>query len=506
MNFISLLIFISVLFNVLLYASFDDRGIKKVMETESRTALIIGNNRYSNLNELKNAVNDSHDVANTLEDLNFDVIYVENGDRKTIQTKIKDFTNKLSSKKGIGMVFYSGHGVETGGVNYLLPVDANIEDKYDIRNEGISLDELLSRMEETNNRLNIVVLDACRNDPFKNRSLARRVLGESRGLAQPPVATGTYIAYSADAGQTASDGTGRNGTFTKHLLKYLKSGLPLNDVFKKTRKDVESETSKLQSPASYDKTTGEFYFKIPSNLSNNAESSYTVEDVERTQFSLNIDLNPVDSKITIEGANTKYNNGIILNKGNYSLLIERNGYQSKRIKINLQSDLNLNVQLDKIVSQQVQNYTTSSNSSSNRFTIRENVFIDNKTGYMWQKRDSERKLNWHEAKSYCENLVLDGYSDWKLPSRDEFHTLMTAYYGEWDSGWNSWFEANKHKRNSGKTDPVFVPKEISQFFGLWYWTRDISKTNTSSSWVLYFNDGYDDYNYQYNNSFVRCVR
>ncbi len=151
-------------------------------------------------------------------------------------------------------------------------------------------------------------------------------------------------------------------------------------------------------------------------------------------------------------------------------------------------------------------YIQNSSQSSNRFTIRENVFIDNKTGYMWQKRDSERELNWHEAKSYCENLVLDGYSDWKLPSRDEFHTLMTAYYGEWDSGWESWFEANKHKRNSGKTDPVFLPKEISQFFGWWYWTRDISKTNTSYSWLLLLDYGYDDYYNQYFNDFVRCVR
>jgi hypothetical protein len=143
-----------------------------------------------------------------------------------------------------------------------------------------------------------------------------------------------------------------------------------------------------------------------------------------------------------------------------------------------------------------------------RFTIRKNVFIDNKTGYMWEKGDSEKELSWHDAKSYCENLVLDGYSDWKLPSRDEFDTLMTAYYGEYDSGLSSWFEANKHKRNSGKNSDylVFLPKEISQFFGLWYWTRDISKTYTSYSWFLNFSFGYDLYYYQYTNNLFRCVR
>jgi hypothetical protein len=154
-------------------------------------------------------------------------------------------------------------------------------------------------------------------------------------------------------------------------------------------------------------------------------------------------------------------------------------------------------------------YIQNSSQSSNRFTIRKNVFIDNTTGYMWQKGDSGKYLNWHDAKSYCENLVLDGYSDWKLPSRDEFHTLMTAYYGEYDNheNWISWFEANKHKRNSGKTDPVFLPKEISQFFGLRYWTRDISKTNTSYSCLLLFENVYDyDFIQSYNVGLFRCVR
>ncbi len=119
-------------------------------------------------------------------------------------------------------------------------------------------------------------------------------------------------------------------------------------------------------------------------------------------------------------------------------------------------------------------------------------------------------MNLHKAKSYCENLVLDGYSDWKLPSRDEFHALMTAYYGELDNGNNlfKWFEANKHKRNSN----LFLPKELVEFFGFFAmtgtdWTRDISKTNTSFSWRLDFSFGNDSsYNYQDYDYLFRCVR
>jgi hypothetical protein len=174
-----------------------------------------------------------------------------------------------------------------------------------------------------------------------------------------------------------------------------------------------------------------------------------------------------------------------------------------------------------------------------RFTIRKNVFIDNKTGYMWEKKAvkgglfqrflneninsydevvsfiqtnldnggfqdywDKNTMNWHEAKNYCENLVLDGYSDWKLPSRDEFHTLMTASYGKWDNYDNvaKWFNENRYKRNSN----LFLPKELVEFFGFSAWTRDISKTDTSFSWRLNFNYGNDGS--QGNNYLFRCIR
>ncbi len=511
-------------FGFLFGGSFDnsDRAVKRVYETESRYALVIGNNNYSNLSTLKNAVNDSRDIANALKDVGFDVIELTNVSRSEMLSGLKRFTNKLSSNGGVGMVFYSGHGIETGGVNYLVPIDANIEDKYDIRNSSLSLDEVLSRLESAGNRLNIVVLDACRNDPFTNRSVAKRVIGENRGLVQPPEAKGIYIAYSASAGKTASDGTGGNGTFTKHLLKNIKSGLPLNDVFKFTRVAVQKETAGEQTPASYDMTVGEFFFKLPTNINNKVESisTYSVEDVKRTEYYLTVDKTPFDSKITIENTNKKYIDNILLPKANYSLLIERNGYLSKRIKIDLQNDLNIDVALEKIVEPVKQKVKTESSLNSSRFTIRSATFIDNKTGYMWEKPkivgnwnwdsfddrynfSNKYGKNWNDAKSYCENLNLDGYSDWKLPSRDELHTLMTVNYGEYNSGWQTWFDNNKHKRNNF----LFVPEEISNFMVPWIWTRDISETYSSNSWVVDFSYGGGSWNsHTSDDYFVVCVR
>jgi len=212
-------------------------------KNEKRLALVIGNNNYLMLKPLANAVNDSKSIGQALEQLDFKVTYLKNGTRKAMNTQIEEFTRLLKRHRGVGMVFYAGHGLEVGGQNYLIPTDAIIDDKLDIKTESVALNDIIYRLEKAGNRLNIVVLDACRNNPFKDRSITRKVLGENIGLANPPKAKGIYIAYSADVGEEAQDGSGKNGTFTKFLLVNLKKdGLKLNDVFKYTRRDVEIET------------------------------------------------------------------------------------------------------------------------------------------------------------------------------------------------------------------------------------------------------------------------
>jgi|GEM_PF-4103267 len=323
----------------------EDRAIKLIQyKNESRYALLIGNNDYRDLNPLKNALNDSDDMAKALKRLDFEVTEIKNGTRSEINEGISKFASKLKSKKGVGMVFYAGHGLEVGGNNYLIPIDAKIEDQVDIKNEGIALNDLLYRLENAGNRLNIVVLDACRNNPFPSRSVSSRVIGDRVGLAMPPNAKGTYIAYSADIGEEASDGSGKNGIFTKHLLSAIEiEGVQLNDIFKIVRKGVEEDTDGKQSPASYDKTTGEFFFTIPNSKPNIISS----EDIQR-DFILTVNAKPLGSKIKVNGID-EYRDGIVLKGARYSIKVSQDGYFEKVIEINLDRNTVLNIDLIPVI-------------------------------------------------------------------------------------------------------------------------------------------------------------
>ncbi len=323
----------------------DERAIKKVTtnylyKSEKRSALVIGNNSYITLRPLKNAKNDSSDMANVLRKLGFSVTELHDTNRDEMLKAIEKFGNQLKTNGGVGLLFYAGHGLEMGGTNYLIPTNADIDDKLDIKNDGISLNDLLYRMENAGNRLNIIVLDACRNDPFVDRTLASRVIGSTTGLSIPPVARGTYIAYSADIGQEASDGTDRNGLFTKHLLSAIqKENVPLNDVFKLVRDEVEKESDRKQSPASYDKTVGEFFFTLP--LSANIIS----ETNKQTSFSFSIQAIPSDSIIEFIDYDIKYTSGMFLKNGNYKIKISRDGYLDKTVELKIDRNTVLPVQL-----------------------------------------------------------------------------------------------------------------------------------------------------------------
>ena len=323
----------------------DERAIKKVTtnylyKSEKRSALVIGNNSYITLRPLKNAKNDSSDMANVLRKLGFSVTELHDTNRDEMLKAIEKFGNQLKTNGGVGLLFYAGHGLEMGGTNYLIPTNADIDDKLDIKNDGISLNDLLYRMENAGNRLNIIVLDACRNDPFVDRTLASRVIGSTTGLSIPPVARGTYIAYSADIGQEASDGTDRNGLFTKHLLSAIqKENVPLNDVFKLVRDEVEKESDRKQSPASYDKTVGEFFFTLPSSANIISETN------KQTSFSFSIQAIPSDSIIEFIDYDIKYKSGMFLKNGNYKIKISRDGYLDKTVELKIDRNTVLPVQL-----------------------------------------------------------------------------------------------------------------------------------------------------------------
>jgi len=235
--------------------------VSKISAKEQRTALVIGNNNYTrDLPVLRNPMNDARAMKNILEQRNFDVIYLENGTKKSTRQKLQQFYRKIR-KGGVGLLYFSGHGIEVDGQNYLIPVDADLEEKDDAQFESIALNQITNKMKNANNRLNMVILDACRSNPFT------KAIG-SGGLAKTePI--GLFVSFATSANKTASDGRrGENGLFTKYLIENMtKEGLTLPQVFKKTAEAVYMASNHKQFPAIYDRTiNGDFYFTLPLNV------------------------------------------------------------------------------------------------------------------------------------------------------------------------------------------------------------------------------------------------
>lgn len=224
---------------------------------ERRTALVIGNGAYDT-GRLRNPVNDATDISTALRKMGFSVILITNARHREMLEAIENFGNKLK-RGGVGLFYFAGHGIQMGGANYLLPIGARINKERDVQFEALDAGRILAEMEAAHNRLNIVILDACRDNPF-----ARSFRSTSRGLAivnNAPV--GTFISYSTGAGQVARDGQGRNSPYTQALLQYIQEpGIPINNVFMKVRQTLRKATG--QVPWELSSLEGDFYF-VPGN-------------------------------------------------------------------------------------------------------------------------------------------------------------------------------------------------------------------------------------------------
>lgn len=219
-----------------------------------RVALVIGNSAYKSA-PLANPVNDARDIAKALAALGFEVFLKENATQRTMKQGVRELSARIR-QGGTGLVYFAGHGIQSRGKNYLIPVDADIGQEYELDDQAVDTNLILAAMEEARNPVNILILDACRNNPF-----ARSFRSASRGLAQLDAAKGTLIAYATAPGSVAADGSGRNGIYTKNLLTSLR--LPDSDiarVFARTRAAVARETNGLQIPWESTSLIGDFYF------------------------------------------------------------------------------------------------------------------------------------------------------------------------------------------------------------------------------------------------------
>ncbi len=222
---------------------------------DKRVALVIGNSKYQNVTPLTNPANDAVLMETALKNAGFDVTLLKDLDQKGMKQAMLNFGRKLKQGADASMFFYAGHGIEVDGKNYLVPVDSNTENKEEADIQNIEVNDFLALMENSGVPLNIVVLDACRNNPFRSM---RSVGG---GLAPVLAPAGTYVAYSTAAGSVAADGAGANSPFTESLAESLRvPGLTLEGVFKKTRAKVRSLTNGAQVPFDSSAIEGDFYF------------------------------------------------------------------------------------------------------------------------------------------------------------------------------------------------------------------------------------------------------
>ena len=235
---------------------------------EKRVALVIGNSGYQSASALVNPTNDATDVTTELKALGFDVILGIDLDKRGFDARIREFA-KLLEGADTGLLFYAGHGLQVAGQNYLIPTDAKLDRERDLDFEAVRLEFILKQMEiEREGKTNLVILDACRDNPFTRnlaRSMGTRSASIGRGLAQVQTGVGTFIVYSTQPGNVALDGTGRNSPFTAALVKRVKEpGQNLTTVMINVRKDVLESTSGRQVPWDHSALTAEFYFSLAS--------------------------------------------------------------------------------------------------------------------------------------------------------------------------------------------------------------------------------------------------
>jgi uncharacterized caspase-like protein len=227
-----------------------------------RVALVIGNGSYADAGVLANPVNDAQDIAAKLRTMGFIVVDGYDLGKRDLEGKIGDFADALDGAAS-GLFYYAGHGIQVDGRNYILPVDAKLNQPAKLKLEAIPIEDVMDLMQQQAGT-SILILDACRNNPFARALTAKsttRSVQAAEGLAQIDGAKGTFIAFSTAPGAVAMDGSGRNSPFAEALLKHIdRPGQSINDLMIAVRRDVVETTKDFQTPMSWDSLTDRFSF------------------------------------------------------------------------------------------------------------------------------------------------------------------------------------------------------------------------------------------------------
>ena len=258
-------------------------------QTADRLALVIGNSNYAQSGVLKNPVNDAADLASALKKLGFEVMQYSNITHVEMIQMVDRFGQRLAGKK-VGLFYFAGHGAQAGGENYLFPVDADPSSEYELEYECVNAGRVIANMQSAGCSFNIVILDACRNNPFE-RSWNRGM--KDKGLASINAPVGTLIAYATSPGNTAADNpAGRNGLYTSVLLGQLQTpGLKIEETFKLVRSEVQKKSNGQQIPWETTSLIGDFYFKpgearVETNIESQTEVAKPLPSVTQISESM----------------------------------------------------------------------------------------------------------------------------------------------------------------------------------------------------------------------------
>jgi len=284
------IILIEVLIILILSVSVSYSQIATTNQPQRKVALVIGNGTYVS-SELANPENDAKAMKVALQSVGFTVIEFENLNQVQMKKAIDDFGIKLKSND-VGLFFYAGHGIQSKGNNYLIPVDAELKSEEEVELDCVDANRVLAKMEASGSKVNIVILDACRNNPFE-RSWTRSADG--KGLAFMNAPAGTLIGYATSPGSTASDGSGKNGLYTSAILESIQiPDITITQMFQNVGKIVSQKSGKQQTPWISSSMTGDFYFNTGEIV--RSEIQETNSNEIKTTYETNFFVDTIDNQ------------------------------------------------------------------------------------------------------------------------------------------------------------------------------------------------------------------
>jgi tetratricopeptide (TPR) repeat protein len=374
---------------------------------ESRLALLIGNSNYKYAGKLDNPINDVRAIKRVLEKLGFTVLKYEDCSQNTMKRAIDKFGRELKTRD-VGLFFYAGHGVQVDGYNYLLPINAKLENENDAEYDCVRAGRILAKMESAGSKTNIVILDACRANPFE-RAWRRGEKGS--GLAFMNAPSGSLIAYSTAPGQTALDGRGKNSPYTRALLQHInKPNITIIQMFQRVRSTVMKQSNKKQIPWESTSLRGDFYFRGDTgiNVVNKEKEKPSIIKTDKTR--LFVDTEPEDARVRIVNIKPRFYQGIELELGQYLIEASKNGYKTKTILSKLLTDgtKTIYIQLEPIA----KSYSSSDFADAEKLYKRGNLYSNLKQ-YTKAIQDYTQAIDLDPNYTFCYRIRGDAYYELK---------------------------------------------------------------------------------------------